>query len=186
MDTLELPRTGGSSDRVPAPTARRARSGPRPWHRPPAAVRALVGFVGVVAIASIVALMLSDRAPSALRGIFGDTAQRISERIDASERLPSTDRLPESDFIVHVGLWAGAALLVGWALWTWRGLLLGAVGLFALSLVVEAAQGVWSDTRAVESSDVVANGLGICLGSIVVATCYLVWSGIAALTERRR
>ncbi len=149
-------------------------------------MRAIIGFLGVVAVASIAAIMLSDRAPSALERIFGDVAQRISDRIDASERLPSTDQLPESDFIVHFGLWAGAAVLVGWALWTWRGLIVGALALLATSLVVEAAQGVYSDTRAVEAHDAAANALGVGLGVTVVALSYLVWSAIAALSERLR
>jgi hypothetical protein len=185
MDTLEMPQThvGRSpSGRSNAPTRR----GPRPWHRPPTWLRAITGFLGVVAVASITAIMLSDRAPGVLERIFGDVAQRISERIDASERLPSTDQLPESDFIVHLGLWAGAAVLVGWALWTWRGLIVGALALLAASLVVEAAQGVYSDTRAVEAHDAAANALGIGLGVTVAALSYLVWSAIVALGERLR
>lgn len=171
---------------APGRSSTSTRRGPRPWHRPPAWLRAIIGFVGVLAVGSIAAIMLSDRAPGVLERIFGDLAQRISDRIDASGRLPSTDQLPESDFIVHFGLWAGAAVLVGWALWTWRGLIVGALALLATSLVVEAAQGVYSDTRAVEAHDAAANALGIGLGTTVAALSYLVWSALAALGDQHR
>ena len=142
--------------------------------------------MGVISVVSIVALMLSDRAPRLLRDVFGDAAERLSERIDASARLPSTDRLPESDFLVHIGLWAVAAVLVGWTVWSWRGLLLGALTMLAVSMLVEAAQGTYSETRKVEVSDVIANALGVGLGATVAAACYLLWSGVAALLHRLR
>ena len=127
----------------------------------------------MLALISIVALMLADRAPALLRDVFGDAAERLSDRIDASARLPSSDRLPESDFLVHIGLWGVAAVLVGWTVWSWRGLLLGSLALLAGSMFVEAAQGIYSDTRAVEASDVTANALGVGLGAAVAAACYL-------------
>jgi len=140
----------------------------------------------VLALISIVALMLADRAPALLRDVFGDAAERLSDRIDASARLPSSDRLPESDFLVHIGLWGVAAVLVGWTVWSWRGLLLGSLALLAGSMFVEAAQGIYSDTRAVEASDVTANALGVGLGAAVAAACYLLWSAVAWLVDRFR
>ncbi len=142
--------------------------------------------MGVISVVSIVALMLSDRAPRLLRDVFGDAAERLSERIDASARLPSTDRLPESDFLVHIGLWAVAAVLVGWTVWSWRGLLLGALTMLVVSMLVEAAQGTYSDTRKVELNDVAANALGVGLGAAVAAACYLLWSAAAWLVGRIR
>ena len=91
-------------------------------------------------------------------------ARRLFARIDASDRAAevlSDPRLPESDAIVHVAVWALAVGLVGLAVWTWRGLFVGAVAVFAASLLVEAAQGRYSDTRAVEASDVRANAAGV-------------------------
>lgn len=140
----------------------------------------------MLALISIVALMLADRAPALLRDVFGDAAERLSDRIDASARLPSSDRLPESDFLVHIGLWGVAAVLVGWTVWSWRGLLLGSLALLAGSMFVEAAQGIYSDTRAVEASDVTANALGVGLGAAVAAACYLLWSAVAWLVDRFR
>ena len=100
----------------------------------------------------------------------------------------SDPRLPESDAIVHVAVWALAVGLVGLAVWTWRGLLVGAVAVFAASLLVEAAQGRYSDTRAVEASDVRANAAGIVVGTVAVAFCYLAYSALSGLfrvTSRR-
>jgi hypothetical protein len=142
--------------------------------------------MGVFSVVSIVALMLSDRAPRLLRDVFGDAAERLSERIDASARLPSTDRLPESDFLVHVGLWGVAVVLVGWTVWSWRGLLIGVLSMLALSMMVEAAQGMYSDTRKVEVSDVTANAVGVGLGAAAAAACYLLWSAAAWLVGRFR
>jgi VanZ family protein len=121
-----------------------------------------------------------------LQSVFGDAVQRLSARIDASQRLPSTERLPESDFLVHVGLWAVAAVLVGWTIWSWRGLVLGALTVLTISLLVEAAQGTYSETRAVEVSDVAANAVGVGLGTIAAAACYLVWSLFGSLVDRMR
>jgi hypothetical protein len=188
VQTLELPITpdplpGGTPDRARR-SARRSR--PRPIHRPPAPLRALIGLIGMAAVVSIVAIMLSDRAPRLLREVFGDAAVRLSARIDASERLPSTAQLPESDFLAHVGMWAVAAVLVGWTVWSWRGLVLGTLTVLVLSMLVEAAQGTYSDTRAVEASDVTANALGVGLGATVATACYLLWSSIASLVDRFR
>ena len=130
------------------------------------------------------ALMVSDRAPGLLRRLFGDWVRRLSERIDAGARVASVasdPRLPESDALVHVAVWALAVSLVGLAVWTWTGLAVGTIVVFACSLAVEFAQGRLSDTREVEVSDVVANAFGIAIGVTVVAACYVAWSALARL-----
>ena len=160
-----------------------------PANRPPLALRAFAALAGVAALLFNTMLMLSDRAPGALRRIGGDFARRLFDRIDANPADVLADpRLPESDSIVHIAVWAMAIVLVGWAVWTWIGLAIGAVAVFAASLVVEAAQGRWSDTRAVEISDVRANAVGVLVGAVVVAMCYIAYSAIAGLfrvTSRR-
>jgi hypothetical protein len=162
-----------------------------PVHRPPVWLRAGFAVLGAGVLVFNALLMLSDRAPSALRRIGGDFVRRLFDRIDASERATEVladPRLPESDAIVHVAVWALAVGLVGLAVWTWRGLLVGAVAVFAASLLVEAAQGRWSDTRAVEASDVRANAAGVALGTIAVGVCYSVYSAVSGLfrvTSRR-
>jgi hypothetical protein len=155
-----------------------------PVHRPPLALRALIAVVGVAALLFNAALMLSDRAPAALRRLGGDFVTRLSERIDSGGRAAdvlSDPRLPESDTIVHVAVWAVAVTLVGWALWRWIGLLAGAAAVFAASLVVEKLQGTYTDTRSVEASDVTANLTGVLLGTAFVAVCYVVYSAVARL-----
>ena len=130
--------------------------------------------------------MLSDRAPGLLRRLGGDVLARLSERIDAGAQAADVlrdPRLPESDAIVHVAVWAAAVVLVGWAVWTWRGLVVGAAVVFAASLVVEFAQGRYTDSREVQTSDIEANAIGIVLGTVAVAACYLLYSGVCTLAK---
>ena len=151
-------------------------------------LRIFVGLVGVAALLFNAMLMLSDRAPGALQRIGGSSVRRLFERIDLGGRgadVLNDPRLPESDAIVHMGVWALAALLVGWALWTWIGLSIGAIAVFAGSLVIEALQGSLSTTRQVEASDVKANLAGVVIGTTIAAACYIAYSALAALFRRR-
>ena len=153
-----------------------------PVDRPPVAVRAFAALLGVTALLFNALLMLSDRAPGALRRIGGDFVRRLFERIDADAAdLLADPRLPDSDAVVHIAVWAVAVVLVGWAVWTWIGLAVGAVAVFAASILVEAAQGRWSDTRAVEASDVRANAVGVALGTLFVGLCYITYSALSGL-----
>ena len=62
---------------------------------------------------------------------------------------------------MHIGIWAVAVILVGLAVWSWRGLALSALVVFASSIAIELGQGPFSDTRSVESDDVLANAVGV-------------------------
>jgi hypothetical protein len=161
---------------------------PAPAHRPPRPLRAFIGLVAVAALIFNALLMLSDRAPGALRRIGGGFMRRLFERIDAGDRAAAVlddPRLPQSDAIVHVAVWAIAVVLVGLAVWSWIGLLIGAVVVFAGSIVVEAAQRRYTDSRAVEASDIRANLAGVVLGTAFVALCYLTYSAVASLFRVR-
>lgn len=160
-----------------------------PRHRPPLALRALAGLLGVAMLLVTAALMVSDRAPRLVRRVGGDLAQRISERIDAdgrAARMASDPRIPESDALIHIGLWGVVVVLVGLAVWTWWGLVVAAAGVFAASVFVEVSQGAFADTRTVEVRDVIANGGGVALGTVAVAVCYLGWSALASTFSRDR
>jgi len=160
-------------------------SGPR--HRPPLALRAVIAVVGVGALLFNAALMLADRAPGLLRDVGGDFVRRLFARIDTGGRgaeLLDDPRLPESDAIVHFAVWAIAVVLVGWALWSWVGLFVGACAVAAASLVIEVGQGRWSDTRAVEASDAAANLAGVAAGTAFVVACYLAYSAICIALRR--
>lgn len=151
-------------------------------------IRVFVALLGVTALLFNGMLMLSDRAPGALQRIGGSAVRRLFERIDLGGRgadVLNDPRLPEDDAIVHIAVWALAAVLVGWALWSWIGLAVGAIAVFAGSLVIEAMQGSLSTTRQVESSDVKANLVGVVLGTTVAAACYLAYSALATLFRRR-
>lgn len=166
----------------------RGRPRTRPAARPPASLRGFIGLLALGAGLFNVALMLSDRAPALLEGIFGDFAVRLSDRLNRSEQIGSLTegRNPGNDTIVHIGVWAVAMALVGLAIWRWVPLIIAAVTLFTASVVIEAAQGRYSSSRNVEMSDVFANGVGVSLGVAVTAACYLTWSGLASVGGRRR
>ena len=139
-------------------------------------------MLGAGALLFNAALMLSDRAPRATRRILGGFQRRLSERIDADSRvhLAADEHLPESDAIVHIGVWAVAVILVGMTVWSWRGLAVAAIGVFAVSVAIELGQGRYSATRSVESGDILANATGTAVGVAVTACAYLAWSVIAA------
>lgn len=128
------------------------------------------------------ALMLSDRAPRLTRRVLGSFQRRLSERIDADSRIrvAADSHLPEGDAVVHIGVWAVAVVLIGLTVWSWRRLAISAIGILALSIAIELGQGSFSETRSVESSDVVANGTGVAVGVAVTALAYLAWSAVAA------
>lgn len=157
-------------------------------YRPPVALRVLFALVGLAVIGSNTAIMLSDRAPGVLRRLSAGFADRLSERLDttAPRRLATDPRLPDSDLLVHIGLWAVAVILVGWALWTWAGLAIGASGVLALSFVVEVAQERMTSTRVFDPPDLVANTIGVALGTIVVAASYVAWNAVGHLGARER
>lgn len=152
-----------------------------PRYRPPVALRAFTALLGMGAMAFAAALMISDRAPRVLRRLFGEDVRRLWDRIDASERAQFVNEanLPGADFVVHVVVWAVTVMLVAMAIWTWRGLTVAVGGVFASSVIIELAQGRFSDTRSVSLDDVVANGAGVALGACAVALMYLAWNGLA-------
>ena len=145
-------------------------------------LRILAGMLGAGVLLFNAALMLSDRAPRATRRILGGFQRRLSERIDADGRvhLAADEHLPESDAIVHIGVWAVAVILVGLMVWSWRGLAVAAVGVFAVSVAIEIGQGRFSETRSVESGDILANATGTAAGVAVAACAYLAWSTVAS------
>ena len=133
-------------------------------------------------------LMLSDRAPGYLQRVGGGVVTRLFERIDLGGRgaeVLNDPRLPRNDTIVHVTVWAVATVFVGWALWSWIGLVAGSIAVFGASAVIENLQGRLATTREVESSDLAANFAGVAAGAAFVAACYVVYSGLAALFARR-
>jgi VanZ family protein len=144
-------------------------------------------LLGIAAMAFAAALMLSDRAPSVLRRLFGEDARRLWDRIDASERAQFVNQagVPEADFVIHVMVWAVIVLLVAMAIWTWRGLTAVVAGVSASSVIIEVAQGRYSDTRSVELDDLVANGVGVAIGACAAALMYLAWSGLASSVNAR-
>jgi len=155
----------------------------RPYRRPSVGVRALFGLLGIGVVLFNVALMLSDRAPGFLRRVFGDAVDRLSARIDADARLPA-EQLPDSDAVVHIAVWAAAMLFVGLTVWTWRGLVIAAIAVLAISVFVEVGQGLYSTSRAVERSDVLANAVGVSVGAVATAMAYLLWSAGSVLFRR--
>lgn len=186
VDTLEHPAV--ESRRVTWYEAETTRPRWSPRDRPPASGRVFVGLLAFAAMLVTAALLLSDRAPGLLTSMFGDRARRLWERIDGDEQLGSAagTELTSTDFVAHLAIWAVVTVLVGIALWTWRGLVVGVVALTAASLLLEAAQGKYASTRTVQAIDAVANLVGIALGAMAAGACYLAWSAGAAAIRRFR
>ena len=182
MDTLEIPVVQPPSH---PPRHRRRWS---PLDRPPAWGRLFVGLLGVVAMLTTAALLLSDRAPDILRSVFGERARQLWARIDSGNRvdLAAGSQVTQPDFMVHVALWTVVTVLAGFAIWTWRGLLIAVVTLAAASVGLELAQGRYADTRNVQASDALANLVGISAGATAAGLCYLAWSGTATIIRRAR
>ena len=157
----------------------------RPADRPSLLFRALLGLSAVVAAAFNVAILMSDRAPGFFRRVFGDFAQRVSNRLDANARAEvfREGGLPESDAIVHIGMWGAATLLIALTIWTWRGLLLASIATLTVSSVLEIAQGTFTKSRNVEFSDVMANAVGVAAGATTAATCFVVWSAVSGFAR---
>lgn len=159
-----------------------------PRHRPPLVLRVLIALLGLGAVAFNAVLMLSDRAPRVSRRIGGELMARLSERLDTggrAGRLVDDPRLPASDALVHIGVWAVAMVFVGLAVWSWRGLMLGAGAVFVLSAMIEVGQQRFTRTRTFEFGDIVANGIGVALGTAVAAACYGLWTAAARLFGAR-
>jgi len=152
-------------------------------HRPPLVLRLAVALTGFGIVLANAALLLSDRAPGALRVLFGSSVRRITARLDADGSTESglDARGIGSDSIVHFGLWAVAALVVGLAVWSWIGLACSSATVAGASLVLEVAQGRYSSTRAVEVSDAAFNLLGVAAGSIAAGAIYMAIEGCGRL-----
>ncbi len=147
-------------------------------HRAPLALRIFIGVIGVGALLFNVVLMISDRAPAITRRMFGGFAQRLADRLDATSTIEAGG-LPGNDAIVHIGVWAVATTLVALTLWRWSTLIPVAVAVFAASVMVELGQGRYSTSRAVEVSDLLANGVGVGVGISAAALCMLAWSSVS-------
>ena len=159
-----------------------------PRHRPPLVLRIFVALIGVVALLFNAVLMLSDRAPGYLQRVGGDAITRLFDRIDLGGRgadVLNDPRLPRSDTIVHIAVWAVAAVFVGWALWSWIGLLVGSIVVFGGSAAIEKLQGSVTTTRQVDPHDLAANFTGVAVGTAFVACCYLAYSALASLFAPR-
>ena len=148
--------------------------------------------VPLLILGGVAALMLSARAP----GAIGEVGERVSERVRAEVPESTQAResarvrleragLDERDTLAHIGLWAGATLLVGLATWSWRSLAGAVVLVVAASTALELAQETLSPTRITEWSDVLANLMGIAVGVAAVVALNSV-SGLPARVRRSR
>lgn len=132
------------------------------------------------------ALLLSDRAPGVLRTVLGPRIERLWNRVDLAGRPAELagEAASQPDAVVHVVLWAVVTVLAVLTLWSWRATPFVVVAVAAASLVIELGQGVWSETRAVERSDMAANLLGTGIGAAVAIAAMGLWSALGSLTSR--
>jgi VanZ family protein len=90
---------------------------------------------------------------------------------------PQVSDMPDSDkvehFLAYLLLAAGAVqVYAGWRAWTWA-----ALGLLALGVGIEFAQGAWTTTRSADPMDALADALGVAAGMVTAATPWrdLLW-----------
>lgn len=136
--------------------------------RPPLGVRVAIGVLALAGFAFMGLLMLADRAPGFLRRTFGSQVNRLWDRIDAAgaPRELTQGARDHPDFFVHVIVWGVVTMLAALTVWTVRGVALVTGAALATSAVVEWAQGQFTHSRAVQSSDVLGNALGVGTGAI--------------------
>ncbi len=130
-----------------------------PGGRPLARWRPLAALFATGALVASTVLFLSDRAPGLLR--------RLSARIDAGSSRTAqiaSEARPRSDFEIHLLVWAAVTVFVGLAMWSSRSLLASAIAVLVLSVAVETAQELLTDTRKFEIADLVANVFGVSAG----------------------
>ena len=125
-----------------------------------------------------VLLMLSDRAP----GWLDRFTERLASTSPGATQALRDSPLPDAPFLVHVLVWAAAATLVVLIAWSWPSVSVGLVLVVVAGLVVEAAQDLFSRTRNAELRDVVANVVGVGVGTVLGLG---IWAMIAALDRRR-
>lgn len=142
--------------------------------RLPNPLRWLAGLMAVVVLGANTLIMLSDRAPGLLR--------RLSARLDVSAMqtvsapVTPVGRLPETDFMIHVVLWALAAVLAAVAMGSLWSRVFSAGVVLAYSVVLEVAQGVYTSSRSPQRADLVGNAIGVAAGlAVAVAVGLLLW-----------
>ncbi|TDT16432.1 hypothetical protein BDK89_2022 [Ilumatobacter fluminis] len=157
-----------------------------PRSRAPRWLRAVIALGALAAGLFSAALLLSDRAPGVLRTVLGPRIERLWNRVDLAGRPAELagEAASQPDAVVHVVLWAVVTVLAVLTLWSWRATPFVVVAVAASSLVIELGQGVWSDTRAVERSDMAANLLGTGIGAAVAIAVMGLWSALGSLTSR--
>ena len=154
-----------------------------PGGRPFRGWRVVPLLLSLGALAANAVILLSDRAP----GLFRRLSVRIDAGVSRAAGATGVDvpggrvRVPRSDFDVHVLIWGVAALLVGLAMWSWASLVLGSATLFGSSVALELAQRTYTNSRTVQSDDVLANAVGVIAGTCAVAAFALAWKAVSTL-----
>lgn len=132
---------------------------------------ALLGFLGLVAV-----LSFADRAPSGTRELLGRGRWVVAR---AEQRL-GVDWVDRSDIpfafdtMGHLALWAIAGFLATVAFERRVSPAFIALSLASLSAGIEIGQGVLSATRRPEVHDLVANVIGIGLGTAIALSVWTV------------
>lgn len=156
-----------------------------PRARAPRWLRACIAVAALVAGSFSAALLLSDRAPGVLRTVLGPRIEDLWNRIDLAGRPAELagEAASQPDRAVHIAIWAVISFLAVLAVWSWRATLVVFGVVVATSVVIELGQGIWSDTRAVERSDLSSNVLGAAVGTVTALAVMALWSAAGSLTS---
>jgi len=144
-----------------------------------------VGAFGLAASVAVV-LLLSDRAPR-----FGaqvkDFILQVGTAFESAFGVNWIDRdsVPGTfDQIGHAALWCGVMVLLGLAFRRWVPALVTAFFVLCASASLEVLQGSLTTTRAVESKDAFANGVGIAFGLLLVLTMGFLFDLVSSLRRK--
>ena len=152
-----------------------------------------VAFLWVAAFGALaVVLLLSDRGGDIFTdvvNVIGAAGRRVES--ESGVNLIDRDDIPgEADQIVHAFFWGSGMLLIGWVTRSRVPVLITALFVGAVSLAFELAQPVLSDTRAIESSDAVANLVGVAFAAGVLFVSLIIirrmYGDDRTYTDKRR
>ncbi len=146
-------------------------------------------WIGAAAFAVVaLGLSLSDRAPLLFKQFrhVAVGAWRSGERVLAVDILNRSDIPWAADELGHMALWGMGMVVLGLLFRHRVPVDVLAAGLFVSSIGVEVLQRVATAGRAMEFTDIGANGIGILLGLVVVVATTAISKSAISKSEARR
>ncbi|MBK5221678.1 MAG: hypothetical protein JJE52_02140 [Acidimicrobiia bacterium] len=138
-------------------------------------MRRYVVALGVGAAISLAPIMLSDRAPALLASVSYRTERALPTWLGGQLK----DRLPDPDIVVHVLVYTALALLVTFAVWSWRSFAVGQLLLLLGGGALEVSQVVLTSGRSASVVDASGNLVGQVIGVVAGLVAVGAWRVVA-------